>query len=183
MSRKKNMRPGVALITKTNLDLNTLLPLCREMLGYSPASAADGVTVPLPELVHQLACVAAFKDRDAPPTVRYARSYLGLFSVGFLIASDERDMTEIIEALHGMDAVITETMQRGVQATIASGTLAQWQRAVKLACHPQAPVSCNTRHVFNMVYQILGDRGLRDMFDGVKVTEQPDHTFLLEDQR
>jgi hypothetical protein len=140
------------------------------MLGYSLANAADGITVPLPEIAHQLACIAAFKDRNAPPTVRYARSYLGLFSVGFLIAADERDMTEIIEALHGMDAIITETMQRGVQAAIVSGTLAQWQRAVKLACHPQAPVSCNTRHVFNIVFQILGDCGLRDIFDGVKVT-------------
>jgi len=177
------MRPGVALVAKTDLDLTTLLPLCREMLGYSPASAADGVTVPLPELAHQLACIAAFKNRNAPPTVRYARAYLGLFSVSFLIAADERDMTEIVEALHGMDAVIVETMQRGVQIAIASGTLTQWQRAVKLACHPQASVSCNTRHVFNMVFQILGDHGLRDIFDGVKVTEQSDHTFLLEDQR
>jgi len=177
------MRPGVALVTKTSLDLNTLLPLCREMLGYSLASAADGVTVPLPETAHQLACIVAFKDRNAPPTVRYARSYLGLFSVGFLIAADKCDMTEIIEALHGMDTIITETMQRGVQAAIVSGTLAQWQRAVKLACHPQASVSCNTRYVFNMVFQILGDCGLRDIFDGVKVTEQPDHTFLLKDQR
>jgi hypothetical protein len=153
------------------------------MLGYSPASAADGVTIPLPELAHQLACVTAFKDRNAPPTVRHARAHLGLFSVGFLIAADERDMMEILEALHGMEVVVTETMQRGILATIVNGTLTQWQRVVKLACHPQASVSCNTRHAFNMVYHILTDRGLRDIFDDVKVTEQPDHTFLLEDHR
>jgi len=178
------MRPGVALITKTCLDLNTLLPLARKMLGYSPAKAADGATVPLPELVHQLACVAAFKDQKAPPTIKHATPYLGFFSVGFLVAANERDMVEIIEAVHGMEVAVTETVQTGVQSAILSGTLVQWQRAIKLACHPQALLSCNVRHVFNSTYRALVDIGLRDMFDGVKISEQSDHTFLLlEDTR
>jgi len=178
------MRPGVVLITKTCLDLNTLLPLARQMLGYSPAKAADGITVPLSELAHQLACVAAFKDQKAPPTIKYALPYLGLFSVGFLVAANERDMLEIIEATRGMEVILTETVQANVQAAIFSGTLAQWQRAIKLACHPQASLSCNVRHVFNSAYRALVDIGLRDMFDEVKMSEQPDHTFLfLEDTR
>lgn len=176
--------PGVALILKSGLDLNKLLPLSREMLGYSPAKAADTVTVPLPELAHQLACVAAFKDQGAPPTIRYALPYLGFFVVGFVVAADERDMVEIMEAARGMEVAVTDTIQRGIQSAIISGTLAQWQRAIKLACSSRASLSRNARHVFNTMYKQLVDEGLKDMFDDVRVSEQPDHTFLLlEDKR
>ena len=61
------MDPGVALILLTKLDSKTFLPLAREVLGYSPASAADSVTTPLKELAHSAACIASFKDKDVSP--------------------------------------------------------------------------------------------------------------------
>lgn len=171
------MTPGVALIIKPELNLAVLLPLARELLGYSPAKAADGVTIPLPEMAHQLACIAAFKDEKAPATVRAARSYLGLFAVGFIVASDERDMTMILEAARGMESVVTESLQRGVQAAIISGTLAQWQRAIKLACQITIPLT--VRQAYNLMYRQLVDAGLRSIFNGAQMTDQPDRTFLL----
>jgi len=174
---------GVALILKSDLDLNTLLPLSREMLGYSLAKAADGSTVPLPGLVHSLACLSAFKNEDAPPTVGFAAPVWGLISIGFLVAADERDMAEILEAAHGMEATMTDTVQRGVQATIISGTLVQWQRAIKLACNSRTNSPSGVRHAFNIMYRQLVKAGFRDLFDGTTVLDQPDHTFLLEDKR
>lgn len=176
--------PGVALILKSGLDLNNFLPLARKLLGYSPAKAADGTTVPLTEIVHQLSCLSAFKDQKAPPTVSYALPILGMFSIGFLVAIDERGMTKVLETAKGMEAVVTETLQTGLQAAVITGTLIQWKRAIKLACNPRSNLSSQVRYVFNTMYRQLVEQGLRDMFDGAKISEQPDSTFLLlEDKR
>lgn len=174
---------GAALILRTDLDLNNLLPLAREMLGYSPAKAADGASVPLPKLPHALACLSAFKNPNAPSTVGYAAPVWGLITVGFLVAADERDMGGVLEATHGMEAVVAETVQRGIQAAIITGNLAQWQRAIKLTCHSRTTVSRNVRHVFNLMYRQLVKEGFRDLFEGTTISDQPDHTFLLEDRR
>ena len=177
------MKAAVVLILKSDLDLNTLLPLSRRMLGYSPAKTADGSAVQLPELVHAVACLSAFRDEDAPATVSLAATVLGLISVGFLVAADERDMVNVLDAASGMETVVTNTVERGIQAAIISGTLVQWQRSIKLTCSPQASITSNVRHVYNLMYRQLVKIGFRELFDGVKVSEQSDHTFLLEDRR
>ena len=182
-SKKEIAMSGVALILRSDLDLDNLLPLSRDMLGYSPAKAADGVIVPLPKLAHYLACLSAFKNPDAPPTVGYAAPVWGLMTIGFLVAADERDMVGVLEATHGMEAVVAETVERGIQAAIIAGTLVQWQRAIKLTCHSRTDVSREVRHTFNLMYKQLVKEGFRDLFDGVIRSDQPDHTFLLEDKR
>lgn len=176
------MNPGVGLILLTRMDLSQSLPIMREMLGYSPAKAADAVTIPLSEVVHQLACIAAFKDEQAAPSVRAAVSHLNLFHAGFLIAADERDIVEILE-IAAMPFTCTETMARGIDAAVISGSLARWRDAVKLACHSKTRASRGARYVFNAVYKILCKQGLKDMFNGLQVTEQSDQTFLLEERR
>lgn len=176
------MRPGVMLILLTKMDLSHFLPLSREMLGYSPAKAADGVTVPLQEMAHQLACVAAFKDEHAAPSVNTAIPYLNLFHAGFLFAADERDMIEILE-IAAMPFTLVETLSRGIDAAIISGSLAQWRDAVKIACHPKTQLSSGARYAFNSIYKALCKIGLKDIFDDLQVSEQQDHTFLLENRR
>jgi hypothetical protein len=175
------MRPGVALISKTSLDLGTLLPLSREVLGYSPAKAADAAS--LSDIPHQLACLSAFKDEKAPTSVRWAEPHLGMFVVGFLVVADEWTMLDTLAWTAGMGVALTETKQRGIQAAVITGTLAQWQHTVRLACRNdnQQP---EVRYVFNAIYRKLVDEGLRDIFDGLRLSEQPDQTFLLlEDKR
>lgn len=176
------MNPGVGLILLTKMDLSQSLPVMRELLGYSPAKAADSVTIPLSEIVHQLACIAAFKDEQASSSIRVAASHFNLFHAGFLIAADERDMVEILEVA-AMPFTCTETMARGIDAAVISGSLAQWRDAVKLACHPKTQISRGARYAFNFVYKILCKQGLKDMFNGLQVTEQQDQTFLLEERR
>jgi len=175
------MSAGAALIMLSNLDLNTLLPLSREMLGYSLAKAADGLTAPLSQSAHQLACISAFKDSKAPPTVKAAIPYLELYHAGFLIAADERDLVDILE-ISAMPFVAVDTIQRGIQAAVVSGSLDDWIRAVKLACRPQAS-SRDVRYVYNLIYNQLCNIGLKDIFGNLRSTDLRDKTFLLEDKR
>jgi hypothetical protein len=164
------------------MDLSQFLPVSRQLLGYSPAKAADGTTIPLQELAHQLACIAAFKNEQAGTSVRSAILHLDLFHAGFLIAADERDMVEILE-IAGMPFTLTVTLVRGIDAAIISGSLTQWRAAVKVACSAKTQLSRGARHAFNSVYKILCEHGLKDMFDDLQVSEQQDHTFLLEHRR
>jgi hypothetical protein len=164
------------------MDLAHFLPLSRDILGYSPAKAADGVTVPLQDLPHQLACVAAFKDEQTLPTVRAAAPQFDLFYAGFLIAADERDMLEVLEVA-SLPFTYTNTLIRGVDAAIISGSLSQWRDAVKLACHPKTNLSRGAHYTFSVIYQLLCKEGLKGMFDDLQATKQSDHTLLLERKR
>ncbi len=174
------MDPGVALILLTKLDSGTFLPLSRKVLGYSPASAADSVTSPLKELAHSVACIASFKDKDASPHLSPASPHFSLFHAGFLIAADERDMVEILE-LAGMPYTRTETLSRGIEAAVISGSLTQWRDAVKLSCLPAGSSSTRgVRHAFNSVYTILINNGMQSLFEGLRITTLHDRTFLLK---
>jgi hypothetical protein len=44
-------------------------------------------------------------------------------------------------------------------------------------------MSRNARHVFNSMYKQLVNEGLKGIFKDMKVVQQNDHTFLLEDKR
>lgn len=174
------MDPGVALILLTKLDSDTFLPLSREVLGYSPASAADSLGIPLKELPHSVACIASFKDKDTHPHLGPVSPHFNLFHAGFLIAADERDMTEILE-LTGMSYTRTETLSRGIEAAVISGSLIQWRDAVKLSCSLAGPrPSRGVRHAFNSVYNILINNGMQSLFAGFQITNLPDKTFLLK---
>jgi hypothetical protein len=165
------------MILRSEMDLGTLLPLTRRLLGYSIAKQADGATIPLAPIAHQLACLAGFKDEKASPTVRGGDSYLGLLSVGFLVAADERDMVFILEATLGMEWVVTDSTQRGTQAALITGTLAQWKRAVRAACKPSTATA--VRQTYNAVYRQLSDQSLRPLFGDLREHKQTDQTFLL----
>ncbi len=172
------MTPGVAMILQSEMDLGTLLPLTRKVLGYSIAKQADAAAIPLAPLAHQLACLAGFKDGTSSPTVRGGDRYLDLLSVGFMVGADDRDMVYILEAARGMTYVVTDSIQRGVQAALIMGTLDQWRRAVRWACkHPST--STAVRQVYNAVYRQLSDQSLRSIFGDIRERTQPDKTFLL----
>ncbi len=174
------MDPGVALILLTKLDSGTFLPLSREVLGYSPASAADSVTSSLKELAHSVACVASFKDKDTDPCLKAVSPFFNLFHAGFLVAADERDMTEILE-FTGMAYTRTETLSRGIEAAVICGSLTQWRDAVKLSCSLAGPrPPRGVRHAFNSVYNILLNNGMQSLFEGLRITTLHDRTFLLK---
>jgi hypothetical protein len=166
----------------TKIDLQTFLPLCREVLGYNPSKAADTAAVDLQELAHGLACLSAFKDETSPTHFRADCAHLKLFQAGFLLVADERDVLDILE-LAAMPFTATETLSRGAEAVLISGTLAQWRDAITLACDPKTEASRDVRYAFNAAYKIFCKNGMRDMFGDLHVSEQADRTFLLQHHR
>ena len=171
------MNPGVVLILISKMNYDKFLPIARDVLGYSPAKAADSASVELPPLAHHIACAAAFKNSEA--TCFISDAYLSLFHVGFLIAAADYDMIGILE-MACMPFTVTETLMNGVSAVIISGSLLQWRDAVKTACNPKTKLARGARAAYNSIYKALCDQGLKGMFNGLQVCKQPDHTFLLE---
>ncbi len=171
--------PDVLLISKPQFDVSTILALSNEMLGYSPARAADAAN--LKDQPHLLACLAAFRDKQAPATIRGCRDVYDLLHYGFLIAADDTEMPLILEVLGGMPFALTETRVRGIQALIVVGTLHRWRYAVLRGCRQDQPEAI--RFCFDKVFVQFQNIGLSDAFGKLTKKQMPDRTFYLEDQR
>ena len=130
------MKPTGIIVQQTVLNTQTFLAACVEMLGYSPAKAADSQS--LKEIAHDLSCLSAFRDKGANPGVKNAKEIYELITVGVLVWADERDMPEILEVA-GMPFALTETKIRGIQAALISGTLATWCNSVLRGCSRDVP--------------------------------------------
>ena len=165
---------GVALVQFSTLNLQKLLPLCRQMLERSISEPADSIGAD-PPLNHML-CVAAINEPDLKPSAASCVPYMNLFHAGFIIAADERDMAEIL-AVCGLPCVMVETVERGICTAFIAGTLSQWKTATLRGCVKS--VSRETRHTYNLIYSEFNKIGLAPLFEARKV-ERPDHTFLLE---
>lgn len=166
------------LITTPAVDFTTLIGLSEQMLGYSPARAADASRRPLSDTERFLSCLAAFKDSKAPVGLPpHLLSHI-LFSV--LIAADERDMLDILGYCAGMSFVIADTISRGVQAAVVSGTLAQWRDAVVSGCG--ATVEGSVRALFNKIHARFEAARLNVWNDCVRRPSN-DQTYLLEGPR
>jgi hypothetical protein len=168
------MNPVAMIVVKPALDQLAFLPLCREMLGYSPARRADGAN--LKEIPHLMTMLAGFRSEKVAPGVRGATDIYDLLHFGCLIAADERDMLPILEITSGMPFALTETVARGVLAVIVTGSLRQWRRAILRGC--RAETTTQTRCAFGHLYTAFSALGLADLF-GASKRVAPDHTFLL----
>jgi len=172
------MNCDAVLIQTPTIDNGIFLGYSKKMLGYSPSGAADQKQPKLTPGAHHLACVAAFKDRSAAATVEESIPYLDMLHYGFLLMADERDMQDILEATHGMPFVVVETMMRGMQAALTTGSLRQWRTAVKLGCRANTPPA--VRECFDKVYLAFEKIGLKAFFGQLTKRQLSDHTFLLE---
>lgn len=151
------MKPAAALILTPRLHLDKLLPITRELLGRNLAQSADTTPIPLKSIIHQLACLAAFRNAKAAPVL--SKDCVSLLSVGFVVAAEEEDMILIVEAAKGLDFIVTETQQRGVLAAIVSGTLNNWRTAI--ACGVKA--GGNVQHCYALIRSQLEHEGLGDL--------------------
>lgn len=165
---------GVALVQFSALNLNKLLPLARQALDRSVSSAADSIDSNPP--LHHMLCVASIKEPDIRPSAKSVIPYLNLFHAGFLIASHERDIAEILE-ITGMPAIMVESVERSISVVFIAGTLQEWKTAILRGCVPTA--TREARHTFNSLYGEFNKLGLGAMFEARKV-ERNDNTFLLE---
>jgi hypothetical protein len=172
------MNSEAVLITQPAIDFNTFLGLTREMLGYSPASSVDACRLPLSDTERYLACLAGFKEEGAPVGLSPHLLTHAAFSV--LAVATERDLLDILE-ICGMPFVVNDTVARGIQAAIVTGTLAQWRTAVISGC--QAKVETSVRHFFNKLVAVFEKHRL-NVWSDCNRKPANDRTFLLlEDKR
>jgi hypothetical protein len=171
------MRTDAVLITQPAIDFGTFLGISSQALGYSPSASSDASPLPLNDTERFLACLAALKDRQAG--VGLSPHLLTHVSFSVLAVADERDMLDVLELCSGMPFVQIETIGRGINLAVITGTLAQWRDAVLSGC--QEGVETNVRLLFNTILSRFEQARLNVWQDCKRKDAGP--TFLLEDQR
>ncbi|MGD0897607.1 MAG: hypothetical protein ABR915_07205 [Thermoguttaceae bacterium] len=173
------MMPDAVLIQVPSIDFRTFIGLSHKVLGRSPAAPSDGCRRELSEAERFLSCLAAMRDERAP--VGLSSHLLRHVSFSAFIGADERDMLEILQLCSGMPFVVAETIVRGVQAAVVTGTLAQWRDAVASGCSKS--VESSVRRCFNKLHGLFTGAGL-NVWGDYTPRSGPDQTFLLlEDKR
>lgn len=171
------MKPVAILITEPSVDFAKLVSVTHEALGYSVAASSDAQRNQLNAAQKFLACLSALKDKQAP--VGLSPNLLSHVSFSLLVIADEFDTIDILECSGGMPLVSTETVARGIQLSVLTGTLAQWRDAVISGTRRPGAVQA-------LYCQIMGEfeaRNLNVWPDLNKRYANGGNLFLLEDKR
>jgi hypothetical protein len=172
------MMPDCVLIQVPSIDFRTFVGLTNKALGRSPAASSDTCRRHLSDAERFLSCLAAMRDEKAPAGFR--PHLLRHVSFSAFIGADERDMLEILQVA-SMPFVVVETIARGVQIAVVTGTLDQWRDAVISGCAKGA--STPVRHCFNKLHGLFTAAGLK-VWPDYSSRPNPDQTYLLlEDKR
>ncbi len=172
------MTPNAVLVQVPSIDFGTFLGLSQQALGYSPADEVDANPLERSDAEKFLTCLAALREQHA--AIGFLPSLLGHVSFSILAAADDRDMLDILQAASGMHFVVADTLHRGVQLAVITGTLAQWRDAV--ATGSARDTEFNVRAFFNRVMTLFEAAGLNVWRDFDHHT-LPDRTYYLEDKR
>jgi len=173
------MMPSVVLISVPSIDFRTFIGLSHKVLGRSPAASSDACRRELSDAERFLSCLAALRDERAPAGL--SPRLLSHVSFSALVGADERDMLDILQCCAGCPFVVVETVVRGVQAAVVTGTLSQWRDAVVSGC--SKGIESSVRHCFNKLHGLFIAAGL-NVWGDFQTRQAPDQTFLLlEDKR
>jgi len=173
------MLPEAVLIQVPSIDFRTFIGLSHKVLGRSPAAPSDACRRELSDAERFLSCLAAMRDEQAP--VGLSPHLLKHVSFSVFIGADDRDMLDILQLCSGLPFVVVETVVRGVQAAVVTGTLSQWRDAVVSGC--SKGIDSSVRHCFNKLYGLFTAAGL-NVWGDFQTRPAPDQTFLLlEDKR
>jgi hypothetical protein len=173
------MQADCVLVTQPSVDFRTFLGLANKVLGRSPAAQADASRRNLSDSEKFLSCLASLRDSHA--SIGFSPHLLSHVSFSMMIGADDRDMLDILQCCAGMAFVVSDTLARGVQIAVVSGTLGQWQAAVISGC--AKCVEPTVRALFNKIYGCFTDAGL-NVWPGFTTKSTNDQTFLLlEDHR
>lgn len=170
------MHPDAVIVGAMAPDFEKFLGLTHKMLGYSIASAVDASRKQHHDLERLLAMLAAFKERDAQVTP--TPDLLRFGSVAVLLAADERDILDILQAA-GMPFVVAETVVRGVLGAYVYGTLDQWKDAVVTGTNSSLQV---VRECFTKIMGLFQTIHL-NLWKDYAVKHLNDNTLRLEDKR
>jgi hypothetical protein len=169
--------PHVLLVASPSVNFGGFVERCHQVMGYSPASAADASPLILSESARFLHCLAAMRDKEARVSVAPPRAFLSHVSFSVFVVADERDLLDMLGCCVGMPFVKAETTVRGVMAAIITGTLAQWRDAVAAGCVRDAEQS--VRIGFNKIRGLFSGENL-DVWSDYRMREAPDGTLLLD---
>jgi hypothetical protein len=173
----ERMNSNAILIQQPAIDFPSFLLYAEQALGYSPGVSSDSSPLQLHDSEKFMSCLAAMKNQNAP--VGLPPHLLTHVSFSILACAEERDMQDVLEYCSGMPFVTADTVARGVQITVITGTLAQWRDAVIAGCQPHTEPS--VRVLFNCIQSLFIGVNL-DVWKDCK-RKQVGHTFLLEDHR
>jgi hypothetical protein len=168
------MLPSVVLISVPSIDFRTFIGLSHKVLGRSPAASSDACRRELSDAERFLSCLAALRDEGAP--VGLSPHLLTHVSFSAFIGADERDMLDTLQLCGGMPFVVVETIVRGVQAAVITGTLSQWRDSVVSGC--SKGIGSPVRHCFNKLHGLFTAAGL-NVWGDFQTRQAPDQTFLL----
>ena len=173
------MLPDAVLIQVPSIDFRTFIGLSHKVLGRSLAAPSDACRRELSDAERFLSCLAAMRDEQAP--VGLSPHLLKHVSFSAFIGADDRDMLDILQLCSGLPFVVVETVVRGVQAAVVTGTLSQWRDAVVSGCSKS--IESSVRHCFNKLHGLFTAAGL-NVWNDYQTRPAPDQTFLLlEDKR
>ncbi len=172
------MKALAILIQQPAVDFDILLTTSHEMFGYSLSASSDASHKKLSDSERFLSCLAAMKDRKAPTGL--SPHLLTHVSFSVLVATSERDLVDILECCSSMPFTVADTVVRGIQAAVVTGTLSQWKIAVLSGCHQTTEPS--VRFVFNKILSIFESSNL-GVWDDCTRKNQDDNTLLLEGPR
>jgi hypothetical protein len=170
----------VFLVTTPKVDFPAFVGACTEVLGYSPAKAADASGRDMTDVERFLSCLATIRNPEARASFAPDLSFLPHVSFSVLVVADERDLFDIVERCVGMSFVTAETTIRRVRAAVVSGTLAQWRDAVIAGSVRE--IEPSVRFGFNKLYRMFYGAGL-NVWSDYRTREMDDNTVLLERKR
>ena len=164
------------LIQQPSVDFPAFLGACTKVLGYNPSNRSDATKRQIHEAERFLSCLSAIVDESAP--VGLSPHLLTHVSFSMLVVTQERDMQDVLQYCSGMPFVITDTLARGMQVSVITGTLAQWRDAIISGCNTSVET---VRGLFNKILGIFEAARLNVWTDCTK--KQQGRTFSLEDHR
>ena len=172
------MKADAVLINKPCIDFKTLLGLSFHALGYSVTEKSDNGLLDVSDTERFISALAAIRDPKAPAGL--IPHLLTHVSFSVFLACEERDMIDVLQSAAGMSFVVADTVARGVQVAVISGTLAQWRDAVSNGS--TLATEGEVRLCFNRIHSLFEGAGL-DVWTDFRVRPAPDKTFYLEDKR
>ena len=150
------MKSSAILINRPSIDFKTLLGLSFHALGYSPSVKSDASKLEVSDTERFLSCLAAIRDQKSPAGL--VPSLLTHVSFSVFLACEDRDMIDVLQCAAGMSFVVADTVLRGAQVAVITGTLAQWRDAVSNGC--TVAVEPQVRACFNQIHTLFSDSGL-----------------------
>lgn len=170
------MQALAILIQQPAIEFSQFLAASHEMFGYSLSAASDASHKQLSESERFLSCLAAMKNQKVP--AGFSPHLLTHVSFSVLVATSERDIIDALEYCSSMPFVVADTVIRGIQAAIITGTLSQWRVAVLSGCSKNTEPS--VRFLFNKILIIFESNNLAVWSDCTRKNHRDDNTLLLE---